>query len=159
MRDRSAARRHFKRLNGKSRPPISAFVTLGERLTSRLDVTCLLMKFAPTIYWARIVCTFGLLKVNGVTIYDPAYRLQPTDVIRMNRGTIDRFQHYFKPYTGWRQARRRRNTRSTAGYPRNMEYSRATGALVYKHAPDESDLRKYGRIRAVYLRWFKLDSA
>jgi hypothetical protein len=33
-----------------------------------------------------------------------------------------------------------------------MEYNRGTQTIVYKHAPDESDLRKYGRIRPRYLR-------
>jgi len=39
-----------------------------------------------------------------------------------------------------------------------MEYHRGTRAIVYKHAPDESDLRKSSRVRPAYFRWFKLDS-
>jgi ribosomal protein S4 len=158
LRDRAAARRHFKKLNGRSKPAVSAFVSHSKGLTDRLDVTCLQMRFAPTIYWARIVSEFGLLRVNGVTVYDPSFRLQPGDVIQPNWDTAARFQHYFKPYLSRRQERRRRNKKSTACYPRNMEYNRGTQTIVYKHAPDESDLRKYGRIRPRYLRWFKLDS-
>jgi ribosomal protein S4 len=158
LRDRSAARRHFKKLNGRSKPAVSAFVSHSKGLTDRLDITCLQMRFAPTIYWARIVSEFGLLRVNGVTVYDPSFRLQPGDIIQPNWDTAARFQHYFKPYLSRRQERRRRNKKSTACYPRNMEYDRGTQTIVYKHAPEESDLRKYGRIRPRYLRWFKLDS-
>jgi len=57
---------------------------MSRGLTDRLDVTCLKMRFAPTIYWARIVAEFGLLRVNGVTVYDPSYRLKPADVIYPN---------------------------------------------------------------------------
>ena len=53
-------------------------------LTDRLDVTCLKMGFAPTINWARIVSEFGLLRVNGVTVYDPSYQLKPADIIYPN---------------------------------------------------------------------------
>lgn len=84
LRDRRAARRHFKTLNGRSRPDVSAFVSLSRGLTNRLDVTCLQMRFAPTIYWARIVSEFGLLRVNGKTVYSPSYRLKPADFIQLN---------------------------------------------------------------------------
>lgn len=53
-------------------------------LTDRLDVTCLKMGFAPTIYWARIVAEFGLLRVNGTTVYNPSYQLKPADIIYPN---------------------------------------------------------------------------
>jgi ribosomal protein S4 len=158
LRDRAAARRHFKRLNGRTRPAISAFVSMSRGLTDRLDVTCLKMGFAPTIYWARIVSEFGLLRVNGTTVYDPSYQLKPADVIYPNWDTVARFQHYFKPYLRAREEQQRRNTASTAFYPTNMEYHRGTRAIIYKHAPDECDLRRSSRIRPAYFRWFKLDS-
>lgn len=131
---------------------------MSQGLTNRLDVTCLHMNFAPSIYWARIVSEFGLLRVNGVTIYDPSYRLQPGDVVYPNWDTVARFQHFFKPYMSRRAIRRRRNKTSTAFYPTNMEYHRSIRAIVYKHAPDESDLGRRSRVRPLYFRWFKLDS-
>lgn len=125
---------------------------MSKGLTDRLDVTCLKMGFAPTIYWARIVSEFGLLRVNGVTVYDPSYQLKPADVIYPNWDTAARFQHYFKPYLRAREEQVRRNRASTAFYPTNMEYHRATRAIVYKHAPDESDLRRSSRTRPAYFR-------
>jgi len=50
LRDRAAARRHFKKAVGRTRPAFSAFVAMSKGLTDRLDVTCLKMGFAPTIY-------------------------------------------------------------------------------------------------------------
>jgi ribosomal protein S4 len=84
LRDRGAARKHFKKVAARSRPAISAYIAMSKGLTDRLDVTCLQMGFAPTIYWARIVSEFGLLRVNGRTVYNPAYRLKPADVIYPN---------------------------------------------------------------------------
>jgi ribosomal protein S4 len=158
LRDRAAARRRFKRLSGRTRPAVSSFVSMSQGLTNRLDVTCLKLGFAPTIYWARIVSEFGLLRVNGVTLYDPAYRLKPADVIYPNWDTVARFQHYFKPQLKAREEYLRQNRDSTAFYPTNMEYHPGVRAIVYKHAPDESDLRRSSRIRPAYFRWFKLDS-
>jgi len=51
-----------------------------------------------------------------------------------------------------RLAKLRMSKQSTSFYPTNMEYHRGTRAIVYKHAPDESDLRRSSRIRATYLR-------
>jgi ribosomal protein S4 len=159
LRDRGAARRRFKRSNGRTRPAISGFVSMSRGLTDRLDVTCLKMGFAPTIYWARIVSEFGLLRVNGVTVYNPSYQLKPADVIYPNWDTIAKFQHYFKPQLQFHERGQRKNKASTAFYPTNMEYHRGIRAITYKHAPDESDLRRSGRIRPAYFRWFRLDSA
>jgi ribosomal protein S4 len=121
-------------------------------LTDRLDVTCLQMGVAPSIYWARIVTEFGLLRVNGVTVYDPNYCLKPEDIVYPNWDRIARFQHYFKPQLRAREEHARRNRVSSSFYPTNMEYHRGIRAFVYKHAPDESDLRRSSRIRAVYFR-------
>lgn len=57
-----------------------------------------------------------------------------------------------------RMAQQYRTKDSTAFYPTNMEYHRGTRAIIYKHAPDDSDLRKSSRIRPAYFRWFKLES-
>jgi ribosomal protein S4 len=104
------------------------------------------------------VAEFGLLRVNGVTVYDPSYQLKPADVIYPNWDTVARFQHYFTPQLRARIEQQRMSKQSTSFYPTNMEYHRGTRAIVYKHAPDESDLRRSSRIRPAYLRWFKLDS-
>lgn len=54
-------------------------------------------------------------------------------------------------------ARARKKKTSTAFYSTNMEYHRGVRALIYKHRPDESDLRKGSRVNAVYFRGFKQD--
>jgi ribosomal protein S4 len=158
LRDRGAARKHFKKVAARSRPAISAYIAMSKGLTDRLDVTCLQMGFAPTIYWARIVSEFGLLRVNGRTVYNPAYRLKPADVIYPNWDTVIRFQHYFMPQMRRRALRLRKNRMLASFYPKNMEYHKGTRAIIYKHAPDESDLRRSSRIRPAYFRWFRLDS-
>ena len=78
--DRSAARRHFRKLNRQTRPAISSFVSATRGLGDRLDVTLLHLKVAPSIFWARVVSPFGLLRVNGIVQKDPAYRI-PADAI------------------------------------------------------------------------------
>jgi len=158
FRDRGAARRHFKKSAGHTRPSISAFVSMCTGLTARLDIICLQLGFAPSIYWARIVAEFGLLRVNGKTVYDPAYRLKSDDVVYPKWDTVARFQHYFRPYLRTREEYLRRNRASTTLHPTNMEYHRGIRAFIYRHAPEEFDLRKSGRVFAPYLRWFGLDS-
>jgi ribosomal protein S4 len=158
LRDRGAARRHFTRLSYKSRPSISSFVSASSGLTNRLDVTLMQLGVAPSIYWARIVAQFCLMRVNGVLVSDPEYLLQPGDILQPEWDSIARFQHYFKPYLSRREAYQRKNQQSTAFYPLNFEYHKGTRALVFKHAPDESDLRRSNRLQPNYFRWFKLDS-
>lgn len=53
---------------------------------------------------------------------------------------------------GRREAYKRRNQKSTSCYPSNFEYFRGTGTLIYKHAPDEADLRRSDRVRPAMLR-------
>jgi ribosomal protein S4 len=156
--DRNAARRHFRKLNRRSRPAISNFVAASQGLGDRVDLTLMHLKVVPSIFWARVVAPFGLLRVNGVLIKDPAHRLKPADTLHLEWDRIARFQHFFEPNLRRREAYQRRTRRSTSSYPTNFEYHRGTRTLVYKHAPDEADLRKSSRLRANYFRWFKLDS-
>lgn len=156
--DRSAARRHFEKLNRRSRPAVSGFVSASAGLSNRLDVTLMKLGVAPSIYWARIVAKFCLLRVNGVRVSNPAYLLQPGDILQPEWDMISRFQHYFKPQLKRREAYQRRNRVSTTFYPGSIEYHRGTRTLVYKHAPDEADLRRSSRLQPTYFRWFKLDS-
>ena len=81
--DRNAARRHFRKLNRRSRPAISNFVAASQGLGDRVDLTLMHLKVVPSIFWARVVAPFGLLRVNGVLIKDPAHRLKPTDTLHL----------------------------------------------------------------------------
>jgi ribosomal protein S4 len=146
LRDRGAARRHFKKRNRRTRPAVSAFVSMAKGLTDRLDLTCFQMGVAPSVYWARIVTEFGLLRVNGITMHNPTYRIKPADIIYPNWDRIFRFQHFFRPQLRAREEYQRRNRVSTAFYPTNMEYHRGIRAFIYKHAPDLFDLRRGSRI-------------
>lgn len=85
-------------------------------------------------------------------MYNPTYRIKPSDVIYPNWNTIARFQHYFKPQLRAREEYQRRNRTSTSFYPTNMEYHRGIRAFIYKHAPDTSDLRRSSRIHPTYFR-------
>jgi len=156
--DRSAARRHFRKLNRRTRPSISSFVEATRGLGDRLDVTLLHLRVAPSIFWARVVAPFGLMRVDGVLQTDPAYRIKPGAVIHLEWNRIARFQHFFRSNLKRREAYQRRAQRSTSSYPTNFEYHRGTRTLVYRHAPDESDLRKSTRLQPNLFRWFKLDS-
>jgi ribosomal protein S4 len=79
--DRRAASRHFRKLNRRSAPAISNFIRAQKGLGTRLDVTLMHLGAAPSIYWARIVAPFGLLRVNGRILYRPADSLLIDDVI------------------------------------------------------------------------------
>lgn len=48
--DRNAARRHFRKLNRRTRPAISGFVAATHGLGDRLDVALLHLKVAPSIF-------------------------------------------------------------------------------------------------------------
>lgn len=92
------------------------------------------------------------MKVNGEIIRDPAYRLSSSSLVQPLWGRILRFQHFFKPALGRREAYKRRLRKSTTCYPTNFEYFRGTGTLLYKHAPDESNLRRSDRVQPQMLR-------
>jgi len=46
----------------------------------------------------------------------------------------------------------RRNRESTGFYPTNFEYHAGSRTIMYKHAPDEMDIRQSNRITPKYLR-------
>jgi ribosomal protein S4 len=153
-----SARRHFKKLNRRTRPAISSFVNASQGLTNRLDVTLVLMNIVPSIFWARVVAPLGLLQVNGTIQKNPAFRLVTNDVIRPLWDRIARFQHFFKAPLRYREKQQRRNRKSTTAYPRNMEYHSGTRMITYRRAPKSTDLKRSARVRPVMFRWFKLDS-
>lgn len=105
-----------------------------------------------------MVAPFGLIRVDGVLQTSPAYRIKPGAVIQLEWERIARFQHFFQPSLGRREAYQRRTQRSTSSYPTNFEYHRGTRTLLYRHAPDEADLRRSSRLQPNLFRWFKLDS-
>ena len=145
-------------MNRRTRPAISSFVSATRGLGDRLDVTLLHLKVVPSIFWARVVAPFGLLRVNGVLQKDPAYRIPANAIIHLEWDRIARFQHFFRPTLSRREAYQRRVRRSTSSYPTNFEYHRGTRTIIYRHAPDEADLRRSSRLQANMFRWFKLDS-
>jgi ribosomal protein S4 len=153
-----SARRHFKRLNRRTRPAISSFVSSSQGLTNRLDVTLVLMKIVPSIFWARVVAPLGLLQVNGKIQKDPAFRLVTNDVIRPLWDRIARFQHFFKAPLRYREKHQQRNRKSPKSYPGNMEYHAGTRMIIYRHAPKSTHLKRSDRVRPSMFRWFKLDS-
>lgn len=79
--NRRAASRHFQKLNKRSVPGTSNFIRAQKGLGTRLDVTLMHLGVAPSIYWARIVAPFGLLRVNGMVLYRPDDQLRIEDVI------------------------------------------------------------------------------
>jgi ribosomal protein S4 len=156
--DRRAASRHFRKLNKRSAPVVSNFIRAQKGLGTRLDVTLMHLGVAPSIYWARTVAPFGLLRVNGVRLYRADDQLHPGDMITLEWSRIHRFQHYFRPLLNAREAFKRPDHLSTGAYPTNFEYHCGTRTLVYRHAPEEADLRTSNRLQGNLFRWFKLDS-
>jgi hypothetical protein len=156
--NRGAARRHFQKLAGRSRPSISSFIEAQRGLGDRTDVTLLHLNIVPSIFWARIVAPFGLLRVNSKLITDPAHRLAPGDIIQPEWDRIVRFQHFFKSALKRRDVLQKRPYELTSAYPANFEFYRGVRAMFYKHAPDESELRVSNRLQADLFRWFRLDS-
>ena len=81
--DQNAARRHFRKLNRRTRPAVSSFVEATRGLGDRLDVTLVHLKIVPSIFWARVVAPFGLMRVDGALQSNPAYRIPPGAVIHL----------------------------------------------------------------------------
>jgi hypothetical protein len=156
--DRRAASRHFRKLNKRSTPAISNFIRAQKGLGTRLDVTLMHLGVVPSIYWARIVAPFGLLRVNGSIRYRANDQLHIGDMVTPEWSRIRRFQHYFKPLLNARAIFQRHHQLSTGAYPRSFAYNRGTQTIIYRHAPEEGDLRRSNRLQGNLFRWFKLDS-
>lgn len=77
--DKGAARRHFKKLNRRSRKV--GFVHSQEGLSNRLDNVLIHLNMAPTIFWARVIAPQGLLRVNGTVVTQADYLLKAGDFI------------------------------------------------------------------------------
>jgi len=92
--DRNFARRHFKKLSGRSRTV--GFVHAQEGLSNRLDNVLIHLNMAPTIFWARHVATRGLLRVNGKIAYGADYRLKAGDFIEPVWDKVIKYRHFFK---------------------------------------------------------------
>ena|SRR5665648_125095 len=99
-----------------------------------------------------MVAPFGLLRVNGVVQYRADYRLLPGDFVQIEYSTVQRFQHYFKPALNARETAQRLDRRPSSAYPTNFEYHRGTRVMLYRHAPEEHDLRKSNRLQAHLFR-------
>jgi ribosomal protein S4 len=156
--DRHAASRHFQKLARRSRPAISSFVASQQGLGDRLDVTLLHLNIVPSIFWARVVAPFGLLRVNGKILYNCASRISPGDLIQPEWDRISRFQHFFKSALKQRDALQENPQVLTSAYPKNFEFHRGVRAMFYRHAPEETDIRQSNRLQPHLFRWFRLDS-
>ena len=110
------------------------------------------MGVAPSIYWARTVARFGLLRVNGKILCRADDQLHPGDLIQPEWNRIRRFQHYFQPLLRARENFQRPDRLSTGAYPTSFEYHRGTRAMFYRHAPEEADLRRSSRLQGTLFR-------
>lgn len=81
---RRAARKHFRKLNRRSRPAISSFASASRGLINRLDNVILQLGFVPSIYWARVVAPFGLVRINGTTMRSAGHLLAAGDQIQVD---------------------------------------------------------------------------
>jgi ribosomal protein S4 len=154
--NRSAARRHFKKLNRRSRKV--GFVHAQEGLSNRLDNVLIHLNIVPTIFWARVVAPHGLLRVNGVIVKDMNYRFKAGDFIEPVWERICRFRHYFKTPLNRNEESKRPKRFSVTGVPRNFRYYPSLRCYSYLGNPREGDLRRSSRLQPHLFRWFKLDS-
>jgi hypothetical protein len=157
LRGRRATRRRFQKLNKQSASSVSNFIRTQKGLGTRLDVTLVHFGIAPSIYWARIVAPFGLLKVNNTVLYRADDQLLTADYVRPDWNRISRFQHYFKAILRPREVFQQLRRLSTGGYPTSFEYHTCIKSLFY-YMPEEYDLRRSSRLQGNFFRWFKLDS-
>jgi hypothetical protein len=158
FRNRRRAHRHFNKLDKRSAPTFSNFIRSHRWLTTRLDVNLVLLGIAPSIYWARVVAPFGLVRVNGKTLYQIDDHFRVGDHIQIDYERVQRFQHYFQPQLNARDLFQKPNKHSTGAYPANFKYYSNIQVAFYAHAPEESDVRRSSRFQAGFSRCFKHDT-
>jgi hypothetical protein len=160
LRNRSAARRHFRKLH-RQRPPRhnrSGFAKTLKGLGDRLDNVLMLLGIAPTIFWAREIAPMGLISSNGRPLTDPAERLKPGVTITLNEQKIRHFRHFFQPVLRYYKAMNRRRTGHFIAYPKNFTYRAGLRQLEYRGRPEEKQFRRNSRLNPRLFRWFALDS-
>lgn len=74
LRNDRTAMRHFQKL-ARRRPKTNGFAHSLRGLADRLDVNLILLNLAPTVFWARLIATLGVFRVNGKVVQQASYRL------------------------------------------------------------------------------------
>ena len=89
---------------------------------------------------------FGLLKVNGKLVRDPAYRLHPGDFLVPQRETFRHFRPFFHSHAPGTRDRMEGNRFGITGVPTNFKYIPALQGYYYLGYPKEEDLPLSGRL-------------
>jgi len=78
IRNTKAAVKRFQKLN-KKKAKSTGFEIFAKGHLDRLDVNLILMKFAPSTFWARVMLKTGLIALNGKVVTKSNIRLSPGD--------------------------------------------------------------------------------
>jgi len=154
--DKSAARRHFKKLNRRSRKV--GFMHAQEGLSNRLDNVLIHLNMAPTIFWSRTVAPLGLLRVNGRIVTKVDHLFKAGDFIEPVWAKVFRFRNFFEPPMSRNDEPRRHKRFSIGGIPKNFHFHKGIRCFTYLGNPREGDLRRSSRLQPHLFRWFRLDS-
>lgn len=154
LRNDRVAARHFKKLS-RRRPKTNGFAHSLRGLGDRLDVNLMLLNLAPTVFWARLIATLKVFKVNGVVIDKASYRLKAGDHIEWDRAKLERIWANFEPKPEKYAKFRIRN--SSASLPTNFTYFPQTRTAVYKGLPTMEDIRKNSRLHTIMFKVFHAD--
>ena len=80
IRNTKVAVKRFQRLNRK-KTSTTGLEVFTKRHFSRVDVSLILMKFAPSTFWAREMTKSGLISINGQPVVDANTMFTPGDRI------------------------------------------------------------------------------
>jgi ribosomal protein S4 len=155
LRNTRVAQRHFKKLS-RRKPKGSGFSKSLVGLADRLDVNLVLLNIAPTIFWAKVLASFGVFRVNNKIVCDPTYRFKQNDRIFWNWTVIERLRdHFQRPLRHYDQLRIK-NT--SVNFPKNFEYFPSVRTAIYKGLPRPEDLQKNSRLTPFLFKMFREDS-
>jgi hypothetical protein len=156
IRNTKVAVKRFQRLNRK-KTNTTGFEMFTKGHFDRVDVNLILMKFAPSTFWAREMTKSGLMSINGQPVVNVNARFTPGDQISWNHGLLKIYRKYFESHLNkWEQHKQLQN--SSRQFPKNMMYQPKLGALTYTRHPTAADLHIRGRTNRVFFNWFRLDS-
>lgn len=148
--------RHFQKLT-RRRPKVNGFAHSLRGLADRLDVNLMLLDLAPTVFWARLIATLGVLKVNGEVIRQASYRLRTGDRVEWDLVKLERIRANFQPYRTKSPYARFRVKNSSAGVPANFLFFPQIRVAIYKGLPTMAEIRKNSRLHPVMFKLFKAD--
>lgn len=148
--------RHFQKL-ARRRPRVNGFSHSLSGLADRLDVNLMLLNLAPTVFWARLIATLGVFKVNGKVIQQAAYRLRAGDRVEWDLMKLEHIRANFQPYHTKSEYAKFRIKNSSAGVPANFLYFPQIHTAIYKGLPTMEDIRKNSRLHPVMFKLFRAD--